>query len=93
MNDSDHAARTNIASETMTMLGAKATKVFMALVDGLLAGDARRADNSNGISWQCRSTASFATKALRTAPAAARSTIAHRYEPNGDLVPDPDVEF
>ncbi len=94
MNDPDCAARTVLARETMTTLGAKATKIFMTLIDGLFAGDARRVENSGGtfmaVSIDClaRDQAAYDHP-----PRASLYAIAHRYEANGDLVPDPDVEF
>jgi hypothetical protein len=71
----------------MRALGAKATKVFMALIDGLLAGDARKLDNSPGV---------FMAVSIDYLFQGAHGSLyaaAHRYEANGDLVPDPDVEF
>src|SRR6185503_1836388 len=64
------------------------------LVDGLLAGEARRFDNANGtfmaVSIDCLARAPGPSDGARGGSLYA---IAHRYEANGDLVPDPDVEF
>lgn len=94
MNNPDRAAQAVLAREAMRKLGAKATKIFMALVDGLLAGDARRFDNAPGafmaVSIDCLARDQGPSERARRG---ALFAIAHRYGANGDLVPDPDVEF
>jgi hypothetical protein len=78
----------------MRRLGIEATKVFIALVDGLLAGDAKKLDNAPGafmaVSIDCLARDQ---RDLDGAGGRALYAIAHRYEANGDLIPDPDVEF
>jgi len=70
-------------------LGPRATSVFLHLVDGLQAGQARKINNASGafmaVSIDCLQEGA--------AERGARYAIAHRFEANGDLVPDPDVEF
>jgi Domain of unknown function (DUF6908) len=90
MNNTGPAIQPALARD-MRKLGAKATNIFNTLVDGLLVGHARKLDNAPGtfmaVSIDC----------LMGDRAPSRSgslyAIAHRYEANGDLVPDPDVEF
>jgi hypothetical protein len=80
--------------DQLRRLSARATGVFLTLIDGLAAGAARRLDNAKGAFMAVSIDCLFIDRALpddrgRTATYA----IAHRYEVNGDLVPDPDVEF
>ncbi len=79
---------------SMRKLNRAATKVFLALVDGLLVGSARRIDNAAGASMVV--SVDYLVGG-RVAPTGTRDgslyAVAHRYEVNGDLVPDPDVEF
>jgi hypothetical protein len=87
-------AAPNDALFSMRRLSNAATRIFMALVDGLAVGGARRLDNAHG---------SFMAVSIDYlvgfgpshdgARHASLFAIAHRYETNGDLVPDPDVEF
>lgn len=72
----------------MRPLGRKATKIFRALIDGLPVGDAKKLDNARG-SFMAVSVDYLHGNSRRGALYA----VAHRYEVNGDLVPDPDVEF
>jgi hypothetical protein len=69
-------------------LGKAATRIFMSLVDGLLVGNATKLDNAPG---------AFMAVSVDCLQGDPRSgclyAVAHRYEVNGDLVPDPDVEF
>jgi hypothetical protein len=78
----------------MRRLSPFATKVFVTLVDGLAAGDARKLDQAPGafmaVSVDCLS---LIRRIGGDGPGGAVYAIAHRYEVNGDLVPDPDVEF
>jgi hypothetical protein len=80
----------------MRRLTPYATKVFMTLVDGLKAGEARKLDHAPGafmaVSVDCISVVRQ-SGAAGEVPGGAVFAIAHRYEMNGDLVPDPDVEF
>ena len=78
----------------MNKLNKAATKIFLELIDGLLTGEGRKIDHAPG---------AFMAVSVdfligdRMGPNGARCgslyAIAHRYEVNGDLVPDPDVEF
>ncbi len=77
----------------MRKLSPPAARVFLHLVEGLDPGEARTIDNAGGafmgVSVDClrreRLTDAGETGALYA--------VAHRFESNGDLVPDPDVEF
>ncbi len=69
-------------------LDSRATRVFRALVDGLAAGGAKRVDNAAGTFMPVSVDCLAADDGGGTLYA-----VAHRYEVNGDLVPDPDVEF
>ena len=74
----------------MRKLGERATKIFTMLVDGLGVGDAKKLDNAPGAFMAV--TVDFLIGASTRRPWAVYA-IAHRYLANGDLVPDPDVEF
>jgi len=78
----------------MRRLSPFATKAFVTLVDGLAAGEARKLDHAPGafmaVSVDCLS---LIRRIGGDGPGGAVYAIAHRYEVNGDLVPDPDVEF
>ena len=74
----------------MRKLGERATKIFTMLVDGLDVGDAKKLDNAPGAFMAV--TVDFLIGASTSRPWAVYA-IAHRYLANGDLVPDPDVEF
>jgi hypothetical protein len=73
---------------TLRPLSRAAARVFSSLVDGLGAGDAKKVDNASGafmaVSVDCL---------VGGSNGPALYAVAHRYELNGDLVPDPDVEF
>lgn len=92
MNDTDLTVTATSAHEprlaAMRPLGQKATKVFRALVDGVSVGDAKKLDNARS---------SFIAVSIDYLHGESRRgafyAIAHRHEVNGDLVPDPDVEF
>jgi hypothetical protein len=75
----------------MKTINAAATKTFLKLVEGLNPGEARKFDNAPGtymaLSVDCLSR----TKVI--GGTVEMYALAHRYESNGDLVPDPDVEF
>ena len=77
-----------VSGPPLRRLGSRATRVFRALVDGLTAGAARRVDNAAG---------TFMSVSVDCLAADDRGgalyALAHRYEVNGDLVSDPDVEF
>ena len=74
----------------MSKLGERATTIFAMLVDGLGVGDAKKLDNAPGAFMAV--TVDFLIGASASRPWAVYA-IAHRYLANGDLVPDPDVEF
>jgi hypothetical protein len=78
----------------MRKLNDQATKIFMTLVDGLRVGDAKKIDNAKG-AFMAVSVDFLVGEQLRTAsgPPWALYAIAHNYLANGDLIPDPDVEF
>jgi hypothetical protein len=78
----------------MRKLNERATKVFVALVEGLRTGDARKLDNCPG-TFMAVSVDYLVGEEHRTAsgPPWALYAVAHHYLTNGDLVPDPDVEF
>jgi hypothetical protein len=69
--------------DNVTPLSEGATKVFQGMTEGLAPGQARKLDNAQG--------AFMAVSIDRLTENL--YAIAHRYECNGDLVPDPDVEF
>jgi hypothetical protein len=68
----------------------RATKVFAALVAGLTVGDAKKLDNARGTFMAVSIDFLMGASASRSWGLYA---IAHRYLANGDLIPDPDVEF
>jgi hypothetical protein len=91
MNDSNLTAPTSQAPHLHRVarkLSKTATRVFTSLIDGLLVGDARKLDNVHGafmaVSVDCLQ---------RDSGGGVLYAVAHRYEVNGDLIPDPDVEF
>jgi hypothetical protein len=92
MKDPDLTSTTPTAPElhhsAMKRLGKTATKIFMELIAGIPIGDAKKLDNARG---------SFMAVSVdhlgRDSRGGALYAVAHRYEVNGDLVPDPDVEF
>jgi hypothetical protein len=66
----------------------------MALVDSLFVGDARKLDNAHGTFMALSVDCLLGDRVPPTGPhQGALYAFAHRYEVNGDLVPDPDVEF
>jgi hypothetical protein len=92
MKDPDLTSMTPTAPEfnhaAMRRLGKAATKVFMALIAGIPVGDARKIDNAGGAFM-----AVSVDHLARDSRGGSLYAVAHRYEANGDLVPDPDVEF
>jgi hypothetical protein len=78
----------------MRNLGGKAARIFFQLVDGLAAGEARRLDGAGRgfmpVSVDCLTRERVGADG---ADVGALYAVAHRFESNGDLVPDPDVEF
>ena len=78
----------------MRKLSERATKIFMTLVDGLRVGDAKKLDNAKG-AFMAVSVDFLVGEELRTASGSpwALYAVAHHHLTNGDLVPDPDVEF
>jgi hypothetical protein len=91
MKDFDSTPATPPAPEprhiAMKKLGEAATRIFMTLTDGLHAGDAKRIDNAPGTFM------AVSVDHLGGSRRASVYAVAHRHEVNGDLVPDPDVEF
>jgi hypothetical protein len=91
MNDSDFSPPTSTTPRSrycvMKKLGKAATKVFLALIHELRAGDARKIDNARGTFM------AVSVDHLGRSRGGVLYAVAHRYEANGDLVPDPDVEF
>ena len=92
MKDPDLTSTTPTAPEfhhaAMRRLGRAASKVFMALIAGIPVGDARKIDNAGGAFM-----AVSVDHLARDSRGGSLYAVAHRYEANGDLVPDPDVEF
>lgn len=91
MNDSKLTPPTSQAPDlhhAARKLSKTATRIFMSLIDGLLVGDAKKFDNARG-SFMAVSVDYLQGDSRRGALYA----VAHRYEVNGDLIPDPDVEF
>ncbi|HVV49890.1 MAG TPA: hypothetical protein VHO06_09540 [Polyangia bacterium] len=78
----------------MRKLGNRAARIFLHLVDGLAAGDAKKFDDPGPgfmpVSVDCLTRE---RKGADGADAGGLYAVAHRFEVNGDLVPDPDVEF
>jgi hypothetical protein len=78
----------------MRKLSTAATLVFTTLIDGLRVGDAKKIDNARGafmaVSIDCLGGQQVSRDGERDW---ALYAVAHRYEVNGDLVSDPDVEF
>jgi hypothetical protein len=75
-------------------LNDRATRIFMTLVDGLRVGDARKLDNAQG-TFMAVSVDFLVGEEVHTpsGPPWALYAVAHYYRANGDLIPDPDVEF
>ena len=78
----------------MQKLNDRATRIFMSLVDGLRAGDAKKLDNAPG-AFMPVSVDFLVGEELQTPNGAswALYAVSHHYLANGDLIPDPDVEF
>lgn len=78
----------------MKTLNKSATKIFLKLIEGLNPGDGRKIDNSSGtfmaVGIDCLDKRPYPGHPMTEIELYA---VAHRYELNGDLVPDPDVEF
>jgi hypothetical protein len=75
-------------------LNERATKIFVTLVEGLRVGDARKLDNARGAFMAV--SVDFLVgedRGTTTAPPWGLYAVAHNHLSNGDLVPDPDVEF
>lgn len=72
----------------MKFLNASATKTFNKLIDGLAQpGDANKIDTTDGAFM------AVSVDFLAESGGTKFFAVAHRYEQNGDLVPDPDVQF
>jgi hypothetical protein len=71
-------------------LDERAAKIFMNLVAGLSVGDAKKLDNEHGTFMAVSIDFLMGAGGGRSW---ALYAIAHRYLANGDLIPDPDVEF
>lgn len=71
----------------MKLLNKTATRTFLQLVSGLQPGEARRIDHAPGAFM------AVSVDFLREEAGGRFYAVAHRYEQNGDLLPDPDVEF
>ena len=78
----------------MQKLNDRATRIFMTLVEGLRVGDAKKLDDAPG-AFMAVSVDFLVGEELRTVsgPPWALYAVAHYYRANGDLIPDPDVEF
>ncbi len=74
----------------MRKLDERATRIFMTLVEGLGVGDAKKLDNAPNAFMAVSIDFLMGRSGGRFW---ALYAIAHRYLANGDLVPDPDVEF
>jgi hypothetical protein len=76
-------------AEKMKTLNKTAEKTFRALIADLAApGDAKKIENSGGAFMAV--SVDFLS---RNADGSCLYAVAHRFEQNGDLCPDPDVEF
>lgn len=71
----------------MKALSKKSARVLDRLTRGLAVGDARRIDNAPGAYM------ALSVDRLLDTPLGPTFALAHYYEQNGDLVPDPDVTF
>ena len=78
----------------MQKLNDRAMRIFMSLVGGLRVGDAKKLDNAPG-AFMAVSVDALVGEEVQTASGVhwALYAVAHYYRANGDLVPDPDVEF
>jgi Domain of unknown function (DUF6908) len=78
----------------MQKLNDRATRIFISLVDGLRVGDAKKVDNARG-AFMAVSVDFLVGEEVQTAsgPSWALYAVAHHYFANGDLIPEPDVEF
>jgi len=68
----------------------RATRIFTTLVGGLTVGDAKKLDNARGTFMAVSVDFLIGATGRRSWGLYA---VAHRYLANGDLIPDPDVEF
>lgn len=75
----------------MKTLSKAATKTFLRLVAGLEPGQAKKVDNAAGAFMAVH--VDFLRRIQDHGATVEFYAVAHRYEQNGDLVPDPDVEF
>lgn len=71
----------------MKTMNKTATKTLLALIDGLVPGQARKLDNAPGAFMP------VSVDVLAENGPTKLVAVAHRREQNGDLVADPDVEF
>ena len=71
----------------MKPLAQHAATTFLKLVAGLGPGEGKRIDNAPGIYM------AVSVDCLDRGAAGTVYAVAHRFELNGDLCPDPDVEF
>lgn len=97
MDDANFTARppaTPPDPSGMRKLNDRATRIFMTLVHGVRVGDARKLDNARG-RFMAVSVDFIVGEELRgtSGPSWALYAVAHNYLANGDLIPDPDVEF
>lgn len=67
----------------MRAINKRAQKILTSLVEGMAPGTSKKIDNSNGTYMPLN------VERLTED----RFSIAHYFEQNGDLVPDPDMEF
>lgn len=72
----------------MKTLNKTAARTFLSLIDGLKVGEAKKIDNTDG-AFMAVSVDFLAEHA----DGSKLYAVAHRFEQNGDLCPDPDVEF
>lgn len=81
-------------SGLMRKLSPAAARVFLHLVEGLDAGEARTIDNAGGVFMSVSVDCLRRDRVTHEAgEAGGLYAVAHRFESHGDLVPDPDVEF
>ena len=77
----------------MRKLSLPATKTFLTLIDGVAVGEAKKIDNAPRAFMAVSVDHLIGIRPSGGTPGAGVYAVAHRYEVNGDLVSDPDIEF
>lgn len=98
MNDTTFTTPSNAPAAPhgpgMHKLNDLATRIFMSLIGGLHVGDAKKVDNAPE-AFMAVSVDFLVGEKVQTGSGAPWTlyAVAHYFRSNGDLIPDPDVEF